>query len=282
MSVDEFNTLYLSPLLETVSKEKKMLILLGDFNINLLNCNLDKSVENFLDITSSFSLLPHITLPTRITNSSSTLIDNIFSNTPNFDNMSGNICTAISDHMPQFLIFQKKAVICPPENDAMVRDWKKLDHENFILKIIDTNWEQALEIESDDVNISFDKFINRLDGLLDQHVPTRLLTRRQKKRDSNPWITKGIIKSIQQRDRLYKSLIKAKDPLIKSALNDQYKQYRNLIVSLCRRSKKMFYASYFNNNLVNIYKVWKGINSIISTKQSKPSFPNCLNLDNGD
>ncbi|XP_057296223.1 uncharacterized protein LOC130625172 [Hydractinia symbiolongicarpus] len=177
MSVDEFNTLYLSPL-----------------------------IRNYT--TSSFSLLPRIILPTRITNSSSTLIDNIiiiiiiihlytglstsvyqetrckkrrmtsshnpyiFSNTSNFDNMSGNICTAISDHLPQFLIFQKKAVICPPENNAIVRDWKKFDNENFILEIIDTNWEQALEIESDDVNLSFDKFINRVDGLLDQHVPT--------------------------------------------------------------------------------------------------------------
>ena len=78
MSVEEFNDEYILPLLEKASKENKPLILLGDFNINLLKSDTDNSVSNFLDILGSFSLLPQIILPTRITNTSKTLIDNIF------------------------------------------------------------------------------------------------------------------------------------------------------------------------------------------------------------
>ena len=39
VSVSEFTEDYLVPLLEKLAKEKKETILMGDFNINILNCN---------------------------------------------------------------------------------------------------------------------------------------------------------------------------------------------------------------------------------------------------
>ena len=80
---------------------------MGDFNINLLNANNDKSVSNFLDIFGSFSLLPQIIFPTRVTNSSETLIDNIFFDSSNSKTCSGNLTWNISDHYPQFLMIKK-------------------------------------------------------------------------------------------------------------------------------------------------------------------------------
>ena len=51
---------------------------MGDFNVNLLNSENDKSTSDFLDMLGSFSLLPQVILPTRVTSYSKTLIDNIF------------------------------------------------------------------------------------------------------------------------------------------------------------------------------------------------------------
>ena len=45
MSIDEFNDKFLLPLLEQASKENKQLILLGDFNINLLKSETENSVS---------------------------------------------------------------------------------------------------------------------------------------------------------------------------------------------------------------------------------------------
>ena len=105
MSIEEFNNEYILPLLEKASKENKPLVLLGDFNINLLNSNTDNSISKFLDILGSFSLLPQIILPTRITNTSKTLIDNIFIDSSIFQiSSSGNLVYHISDHLPQFSI----------------------------------------------------------------------------------------------------------------------------------------------------------------------------------
>ena len=68
------------PLLEKLSLEKKEIILMGDFNINLLHSDVDKETSNFMDNIYSNSFFPTINLPTRITASSKTLIDNIFYN----------------------------------------------------------------------------------------------------------------------------------------------------------------------------------------------------------
>ena len=85
-------------------ERKKNGIPLGDFNADLLKYDHDDEVADFLDAMYSKLLLPNISSPTRITSTSATLIDNIFTN--NYDNTftSGNLVTTLSDHLAQILI----------------------------------------------------------------------------------------------------------------------------------------------------------------------------------
>ena len=133
MDLTDFNSNYLSNLLEKVSKEQKSIFLLGDFNINLLNYNVQNPTNDFLDSLASNSFLPYILLPTRITSHSKTLINNIYKfNLP--DSLSGNLTVTISDHLPQFLIVPN-IFSNPPSNKSNIngRDWSNFDQENFIL-----------------------------------------------------------------------------------------------------------------------------------------------------
>ena len=61
-----------------LSCEKKEIILMGDFNINLLNYDSDKDTTNFVDTMYALSFYPTINTPTQITATSKTLIDNIY------------------------------------------------------------------------------------------------------------------------------------------------------------------------------------------------------------
>ena len=79
---------------------------MGDFNINLLSIESDKLVSNFYDFMTSRCFAPFILQPTRITEKSKTLIDNISMNSLEYDTFSGNLTTLISDHLPQFLILK--------------------------------------------------------------------------------------------------------------------------------------------------------------------------------
>ena len=77
---------------------------MGDFNINLLKYDTDNLRHEFLEIFLSNSFFPLVSKPTRVTNISSTLIDNIFSNfIPHSD--SYIMLSDISDHYPIFTQF---------------------------------------------------------------------------------------------------------------------------------------------------------------------------------
>ena len=52
---------------------------MGDFSINPLNYD-DENTSNFLDTMFSYSYLPFIKAPTRLTGHSKTLVDKIFYN----------------------------------------------------------------------------------------------------------------------------------------------------------------------------------------------------------
>ena len=80
----------------------KTIFICGDFNTNILQNDSDHGVNLFLDTMYSVGLYPLINGPSRITNHSFTLIDNIFTNASDYDNTSGLLIYDVSDHLPIF------------------------------------------------------------------------------------------------------------------------------------------------------------------------------------
>ena len=63
-----------------ISKENKLVFVMGDFNVNLLNYESHNETNDFVNTMVFHYLLPHILYPTRVIDHSATVIDNIFSN----------------------------------------------------------------------------------------------------------------------------------------------------------------------------------------------------------
>ena len=101
----DFNTT-LASVLEQLRMENKLVYLMGDYNIDLFNSETHDLTNAFVDFMYCNEFLPLISRPTRITNRSATLIDNIFTN--NHDNLncslSGILVADVSDHSPIFHI----------------------------------------------------------------------------------------------------------------------------------------------------------------------------------
>ena len=76
---------------------------MGDFNLDLLESNKPK-ISEFINLIYSSNCFPCIDRPTRITDHSATLIDNIFTNDVCVDIKSGNLISDITDHFPNFVI----------------------------------------------------------------------------------------------------------------------------------------------------------------------------------
>src|SRR5271163_3991325 len=102
----KFNNDFLT-LLNNLDKTGNILtFFLGDFNLDLLKSDLYPQTSEFLNNFMAHSFLPTITLPTRVTEHSKTLIDNIFIN--NFKNnfKTAVIYNDISDHFPVAMHFE--------------------------------------------------------------------------------------------------------------------------------------------------------------------------------
>ena len=279
MDIDEFNSLF-EKSMDKISYENKEFYLLGDFNLDLLQIDDESRIEDFYNIISSNFLVPHITIPTRITSTSKTLIDNIFSNNLEFQSTkSGNITVSISDHLPQFLKIPKTINRVLNKHKIYKRDIKNMDNENFIADIINVNWNTVLQLDKSDPNHSFNKFEKRINEILDNYAPLKKNSKKEYKQLSKPWISADIRKSISRRDDLLRKYIKCNDTVRKKELHLQFKMLRNEIVSLIKNNKKNYYKNYFSENAKDIKKTWKGIKSIINIHNIKSSQPCSMLID---
>ena len=282
MDLEVFNDEYLTPFLQNIDRENKKKFLLGDFNVDLLKIDNDKDSSTFFDTMTSNLFIPHIIHPTRITPTTKTLIDNIFSNSSEYmEGISGNFTLRLSDHLAQFLIIpencQKSKV---KTRDQFRRDFTNFDYENFTLDLLDIEWSQVIDLQSKDPNIAFADFHSKIDTLINNYLPLKKITKKELKLIQNPWITPEISKNIKQREKLHKNFIKTKDENLKELFHTRYKILRNQIVAQCKESKKQYFQNYFANNANDLRNTWRGIKSLIHLKNNKTTNFDALLINN--
>ena len=129
----KFNIDLMENLLNKMKQESKRTILAGNFNLNLIKHVHKTGVNQFLEIVLSNNFMPQITLPTRVAQKSATIIDNILINHYEYKCISGDITSFISDHLPQYIIFEnfKENNITKNDNQTAFRDFKNFNMDAF-------------------------------------------------------------------------------------------------------------------------------------------------------
>ena len=167
------------------------------------------------------------------------MIDNIFSNNPDFENCtSGNFTFSISDHLAQFLIVPSSDNRPLKVHNIKIRDTKNYSHAELVADIINTDWSLVINEEQADPNHSFRRFHDKVNEILDKHMPWRKLNKKELRLQTKPWITNGILNSIKRKDKLLRKCIEAKDPARKELLRTEYKTLKNRITYTISMSKK--------------------------------------------
>ena len=151
-------------------KGNKQLIIGMDHNLNLLKCNSHAPTQKFFDILLSNKLLPTITRPSRITQQSATLIDNIFISEMlqrNFD--SAIIINDMSDHHPTVALLKQTKFTnkSPIEFQSRKLNEDKISKINQMLHNVDWNG----NLNSKDCNDNFNKFCELLQTNMDEVSP---------------------------------------------------------------------------------------------------------------
>jgi len=157
--------------------------ILGDFNINLFN---SKLCEDFFENSLCNGLLPIITRPTRITESTSSLIDNILTNDPT-NTQCYIMPSTISDH---FHVILSRSTI-KQKSKTLESLYRPISDENIeCLKeqLSNFNWNTILS--SNDPYYVSDQFLKTIQTSFENACPVK----KQKKGSRNhnvPGLTKS-------------------------------------------------------------------------------------------
>ena len=229
--------------IDKIHKEGKECVFMGDLNINLLCYDSHSLTEEFVNTLSSYSFQPHILQPTRLTNYSATLIDNIFFNSLEYITHSRNILHDLSDHLPNFLIID--SIHSLPDNKQFKRDYSQLNKKALIDEFQKLDWDQKLSGEKD-VNDIFSSFLSTSNDIINSYVLLKKLSRKEVKFRAKPWITTAT--SLNTKNRLYRKYLATRCEY----QHAKYKRFRNKLKHLVNISKKKYYEEYFTHNRNNI------------------------------
>ena len=206
---------------------------------------------------------------TRITMTSSTLIDHIVTNTPEKVSDSGVIHTGISDHSLIFAI-RKISVVRKAGKTVEIINLKKFDAQKFVDDLSQQHWENVYFF-AETPNAKWEIWKKLFLEVLDKHAPVQHKKIRTRQ---IPWITSSIKELMNKRDKLKRKAI------ITNLENDWliYKKTRNKVNIKLRNSKKDYYSTKIAGDRSNPKEAWKTINNLLG-RQSKSTTVNELKLN---
>ena len=240
----------------------------GDFNIDLLKVNDKPIVSEYLDMVISHGFFPKITLPTRLSERSGTLIDNFLCKlTHNFAHISAGILVCrISDHFPYFLRLdygQIKRVLPPPY--IRERPINDVNLQNFKSDIINSHLLDRINADTNDIDVKYDILHDTLTNAINKHIPVKTV--------------KGIIKSIRFRDNLYLKLKKTPIDSIEFRCRQQnLKTYNGILRRNIKLAKRFYYNDRFVKYKHDIKNTWRTIKELICRKSPTNNFPDYFQI----
>ena len=131
-----------------------------------------------------------------------------------------------------------------------------------------TNWDAILEVNNGDVDKSFESFITTVNSITGEHErnPLKKISVKERKLRAKRWITKGILTSINNKNKTYRKYCRTKNQTRRDKLHNLFKKFPNSVNMIIKVSKAIRYQQNFNINKRNLLKVWEGIKEIVHSK----------------
>ncbi|XP_071941115.1 uncharacterized protein [Antedon mediterranea] len=240
--IEDFNTL--------IGGNEKETIILGDFNINILDRK-NPLTKQYEELLNNHGMDQIIKEPSRITSTSSTLIDHILCNNKHTITHSGILKYGLSDHFITFCIRKKSHAKLNEHKYAEFRSLKNYTPEllNFTLS---ENIDWSNVYNSNEVNSAFNNFHQYLiTTLIDKIAPMKRI--RIKSR-TEEWMTGDILSLLREPDRLLKRFTNNKTHL---DIYEDYVKIRNLVQTSIKNTKADFIKNKILENKAKPKELWR-------------------------
>ena len=240
----------------------------SDLNFDLMKVNSHGHTSDLLDIFIASGALPTIKRPTRITHTSSTVIDNLFVKYSCYENIDSVIIVSdISDNFPIMACMGKSEKRVDTEPLIFYHRPISPEQIKLISQSLDNNrWEDIFV--DDNVSNCYNAFINHLNKLLDTHAPIKRTVIPKSSIIGVSWMTPELLKLSRKRDILYrKSIGKSKY----SVEYVRFQEFRNEYNKLKRIRKDSFYQQLLRKYNRDIRKTWQVLNAITGRGRNIPN-----------
>ena len=183
---------------------------LGDINIDLSKpSSLRVNYQDFLDASNCDQL---ITEPTRVTLTTASVLDHIFTNSRDKIKRAGVIEFGFSDHLA---IYCSRGILRDNTQSGprikKVRCYKKYSPYNFQQELNGVDWSAVMS--SPNVEFCLREFSRLFLAAIDRVAPFRDVRMKKK---TNPWMNDTILSGIRLRDKLLSQFRKDKNNFIVS------------------------------------------------------------------
>ena len=257
--IDSF--LQLERVLAYIDREGKETILLGDTNCDFIERPDPPSyVKNLKNLYQFYGYSQIIKEATRVTPTTSTLIDHVAVTNKHNIIKPGVITTAFSDHYVVYCSRKFRGAFTKDHKLILCRKLKNFDQQNFLRDVSNMPWDIIVR-SCGTLDENIDNFIEVLLIFIERHAP---LQQRRVSQKYCPWLTSDFHKLRKSRDKLKKAAIKSKSNYIMAS----YRHLRSKVNSLNKRLKKDYYSSKIQENVGSLKQTWKIVHEIVN-KTSK-------------
>ena len=257
---------------ETDNFDAQEVYILGDLNINLINNqkHTPNGIKRYKEFCSLNGLKQLLTLPTRITKTSTSLLDHVLTNSADRVSQFGAVDTGLSDHQ---LIYCTRKITRTKTNVhkyIKTRSLKNYSQTLFLYKLRKVNFPDYSNFK--DINNAYSDFTEKVTSVIDEIAPIKEI---RVKNNSQDWFDAEINEEIERRD---KSLAKFKKSRLHSD-NESYKKARNKVQRMIKDKKKNFFTGKLNENIGKPKELWKSLKSLGLPSKKSSCSTICLEKD---
>ena len=276
--VPQANAHYFNLILQYIEAARDIcdeMLLMGDLNIDLKNENYNNETNarsriKDIELTGDIQCLP--TSPTRVTSTSSTIIDYIFTSKPIWHTMTEVVKLTSSDHLAILSVLHLKE----PQNPAKCitsRNFKHFSVDNFLDDLSNSTIIRNIPYFCFDPCTAWEQFKNEFLSICQKHAP---IVKRKVKNRINLWFNQEIMDLMYTRNYYHKLFLKHKTPYYWN----MYKFHRNLVTSKVREAKRLFYTNHIKEcEHKGPSSMWKAIRNFLPTKSFSERIPEDLNAN---
>ena len=258
LSIDNFNNNFFR-IFDTINIQLNTIIL-GDFNINISHQNDCEHSRVFIEEFRSLNFVPKINIPTRITDTSETVIDHMWCNF--YVPCKSSVLTLdISDHYATVLSVEHFLDESENYRKIKFRDFSEVNIENFRTGVTAFVNNFAL-YDFLGINERCNVFCVQLKNIFTRSFPikSKLVSAR---RYNSPWLSDSLINDIKEKNRLFKLSRNNVDLL------PRYRACRNLILNRLRSAKSKYFRDKFAACAGNTKSIWKLINNTLKPNANR-------------